>query len=113
MSNENREVSYQAIKQQNTTLYNTVQNMSEMYSTDYSKQVFKSTSYENFRYIAGFLFYVYYAVFLIFMILLFFRKDMPWWIRGILVLIFLVYPFGIYYIENFIYQVVAYLAYLV
>ena len=103
-------ITYKAIQNQNTTLYNSILNMSEMYSTDASRIIYKNTSFANIRYISGFMFYAYYATFLIFMLMLFFSRTTRWWIKVLLVAVFLVYPFGIYYLENWIYQLVAYVA---
>lgn len=99
-------ITYEEIKTQNQTLSNSVLNMREMYSADTNRLVYKSTAKENARgFTAGF-FYTYYSVFLIFMILMYFKKTYPWWLKVLIVAFFLVYPFVIYYIENFLYMAV-------
>ena len=100
------EITYQTIKTQNTTLYNSILNMYEMYSTDASRILYKTENYHYVYYITGAVFYIYYAVFLLFMIVLYFNRKSVWWLKIILVILFLVYPFGIYFVENWLYQTI-------
>ena len=95
---------YNTIKNQNTTLNNSILNMTEMYSTDSSRILYKTANFTNIHYIAGFMFYLYYSIVVIFTLILYFSKNIQWWIKVGLISAFLIYPFGIYFVENLLYQ---------
>lgn len=97
-------IAYQTIKNQNKTIHNSIRNMSEMYSTDNNRKLYKIPVFEKINNVSMIIFYIYYAIFLIFMLLIYFNKEMLWWIKLLLVTIFLVYPYMIYFAENWIYK---------
>jgi len=111
MSDTNTTITYQSIQTQNRTLYNSIQNMIEIYSTDNNRKLYKSDNYEKIRGFSVILFFIYYTLLLIFILLIVFKQKMKWYIKLGLIVVFSVYPFLIYYIENFIYQVIAYITY--
>jgi hypothetical protein len=102
------EATYKTIRAQNKTLYNSILNTNEMYSNNENRIKYKTINYEQTRYILTIVFYLYYAVFLIFMLMIFFSKTIKWQIKMIFVIFFLVYPFIIYFVENWFYQMAAY-----
>ena len=68
------ETTYKTIRAQNKTLYNSILNMHEMYSTSENRIKYKTINYEQTRYILTIVFYLYYAVFLNFMLMIFLMK---------------------------------------
>jgi hypothetical protein len=101
---------YQEIQTQNTTLSNAINNMKEQYSTDTNRKLYKTHSHDYIKNISDIIYYIYYSVFVIFAFFLFYSKKLKLYFKIIIIAIFLVYPYFMYLIENFIYQMTAYVA---
>lgn len=101
---------YDTLKQQNDTLKNSVNNMEELYSTDTNKFKYKYTELKNMKFIATVCFYIYYVILFFLAIILYFTPKLHWTIKILLCIIFLGYPFYIYFIENILYQALSYIS---
>ena len=102
---------YDEIALQNITLYNTIQNAKEMYSSDFNKQIYEDIKYKKIQYGSTVMFYIYYGLFFIFVMILLFISKSKWYIKCLIIAIFAAYPFLIYLIENFFYELLAFVLY--
>lgn len=97
---------YYKTKVQNDSLHRAIKTISEMHSADNNRKLYKAQNYENTQWFLSTMYYLYYSVFFILLILLYFNKNIEWWIKLIVVVLFLVYPYLIYLLENWLYQIV-------
>lgn len=91
---------YNIIKTQNDTLYNSIWNMHEMYSRDLNMQTYKMDYNNNLFFVSQIFFYLYIAAFLGLIIFLVFYSNFKWYIKLLIAAIFAGYPFVIYFLEN-------------
>jgi hypothetical protein len=103
--------SYFTIKAQNDTLYDSILNMREQYSTDNSRKQYKNDIYDNLKYVSDLMFYIYYGFLILFILFIYFSQKLKWYMKIVFIGIFGIYPFFIYFFENFIFQWISYAAY--
>lgn len=102
---------FKSVKTQNDTLFNSIQNMSELYSTDNNRKLYKTANFEKVKNFTIILFFIYYALLFIFTLFITFKQKIKWYYKIFLISIFAAYPFLIYFIENLIYQFIAFIMY--
>ena len=99
----------ESLTKQNAELEVVIQNMSELYSTDDQKVNYQSIQIDFINTINYVLYIVYFALLVVVaFILLFNMPTYNIYIRGLIALLFIVYPFIIGYIEYILYIVFSY-----
>ena len=90
-----------AFNKQNAALSNTIQNMDELYSTNDQKVNYQSAQIDFLNTVNTALYYVYFALLIVVaFILLFNMSTYNIYIRGLIALLFMAFPFIIGYIES-------------
>ena len=98
-----------ALTNQNASLQNAIQNMDQLYSTDNQKVNYQSAQIDSLNTINYALYIVYFALLVVIaFILLFNMPTYNIYIRGLIALLFIAFPFIIGYIEYILYIVLTY-----
>lgn len=100
---------YDSIKMQNDILKNNINNLKEMFSTDNQNinyQYAKIKNYKYFNYILLIIYFITLGISFIFLIRS--KKIKQWYVKLIIVIVFVLYPFFIYYLENYLYEFFSY-----
>ena len=98
-----------ALTNQNTELKNVIQNMDELYSTNDQKVNYQSAQINFLNTVNTALYYIYFALLIVVaFILLFNMPTYNIYLRGLIALLFIAFPFVISYIEYIAYIVYNY-----
>jgi len=100
---------YPLVKAQNVSLENTINTKHEMYSTDNQQFVYKYDKYNSLVSANYFLFIVYVCIGCFLVIFLTMTEKLSTIPKILIILLFAIYPFVIFYIENYAYTVWLYL----
>lgn len=99
---------YESIKNQNLTLQNYMNKSKDIYSLENNQFKAKEEKKPILKYTYYVLFVLYIVVFILFTIIIIINPILSWYIKTILILVFLIYPFFIYTFENSLYQMFYY-----
>jgi predicted nucleic acid-binding Zn ribbon protein len=102
--------SYNVILNQNHSLQNTIKNVKEVYSTDDRKIIYENEGITRFKTMSFYLLIIYYIlIVLLITFIMNTKKKVTRNTKIMLILLFIIYPFIIGYIENIIYRIFIYI----
>lgn len=95
---------YPLVKKQNNSLQNTIKSKNEMYSTDNQQFIYKYDKYNSLVSANYFLFIVYMCIGCFLFIFLILSDKLSLIPKILIIICFALYPFVIFYVENYIYM---------
>jgi len=102
--------SYNLAHTQNELLKNNIKHVNQMYSTDNQNILYQMKKIENYKYFNKILVIIYFILMGISTIFIFKTKKISSWVVKIIIVILLViYPFIIYYLESYLYNFFSYM----
>lgn len=98
--------SYDGIKTQNITMNNYIQQANDTYSMYQTQFQVKTLQYPNLGYIYNSFFIGYWSIWFVGLLILGISTKLSWYMKVLILVLFLIYPFFIFAIENALYQIV-------
>ena len=101
----------QHFQNQNNALDQTIQNMNDLYSTDDQKVVYQSAQIEYLNTINTIFYFIYFALLIVVAFILIFKiQTISLFMRVIIAILFILYPFIIGFIEHYLYMAGKYIS---
>jgi hypothetical protein len=100
---------YPLVKSQNNALLNTIQSKKELYSTDNQQFLYKNQKYNTYVSVNYYLFILYVCIIFFLIVFLVMTDKLTMTPKILFILFFMVYPFTVFYVENYLYMIGLYM----